>query len=140
MAATILYRARETTLENATGKGEEVWLPLADLAGATGWALKPQGLCLGEVCVPVPRERRAEWLDEGRGRFNLTAFARHLGQPVVGDEAHGVWAFGEATRGSAPLGDPLEAPDFALPDLDGRMHALSDHRGKKVLLFCWASW
>ena len=34
----------------------------------------------------------------------------------------------------------LEAPDFALPDLEGRMHALSDHRGRKVLLATWASW
>jgi hypothetical protein len=34
----------------------------------------------------------------------------------------------------------LEAPDFSLPDVAGRMHALSDHRGKKVLLVTWASW
>ena len=33
-----------------------------------------------------------------------------------------------------------EAPDFALPDLSGRMHRLSDYRGKKVLLYAWASW
>jgi peroxiredoxin len=34
----------------------------------------------------------------------------------------------------------LEAPDFTLPDLAGRMHTLSDHRGKKVLLIAYASW
>ena len=27
----------------------------------------------------------------------------------------------------------LDAPDFSLPDLDGKMHSLSDYRGKKVL-------
>jgi peroxiredoxin len=27
-----------------------------------------------------------------------------------------------------------------LPDLSGRMHALSDFRGKKVLLVAYASW
>jgi peroxiredoxin len=32
------------------------------------------------------------------------------------------------------------APAFALPDLDGRRHRLSDHRGNKVLLVTWASW
>jgi peroxiredoxin len=32
------------------------------------------------------------------------------------------------------------APDFTLPDLDGRMHSLSDYRGKKVFLLAWASW
>ena len=30
--------------------------------------------------------------------------------------------------------------DVGLPDLDGRPHRLSDHRGKKVLLVTWASW
>ena len=34
----------------------------------------------------------------------------------------------------------LEAPDFTLPDLDGRQHSLSEHRGKKVLLVAYASW
>ena len=30
--------------------------------------------------------------------------------------------------------------DFTLPDLAGRPHRLSDHRGKKVLLVAYASW
>ena len=34
----------------------------------------------------------------------------------------------------------LEAPDFTLPDLDGRPHSLSEHRGKKVFLVAYASW
>jgi peroxiredoxin len=33
-----------------------------------------------------------------------------------------------------------QAPDFALPDLEGREHRLSDHRGRKVLLATWSSW
>jgi hypothetical protein len=27
-----------------------------------------------------------------------------------------------------------------LPDLDGKMHRLSDYRGQKVFLLAWASW
>ena len=34
----------------------------------------------------------------------------------------------------------LEAPDFTLPDLQGKLHALSAQRGKKVLLVAYASW
>lgn len=34
----------------------------------------------------------------------------------------------------------LEAPDFTLPDLDGRPHSLSDYRGQKILLAAYASW
>ena len=30
--------------------------------------------------------------------------------------------------------------DFELPDLDGKLHRLSDYRGQKVLLVTWASW
>ena len=37
------------------------------------------------------------------------------------------------------LGEP--APDFTVPSLDGkRMIRLSDFRGRRVLVFTWASW
>ena len=35
-------------------------------------------------------------------------------------------------------GDP--APDFDLPSLSGSSVRLSDYRGKKIVLFMWASW
>ncbi len=35
---------------------------------------------------------------------------------------------------------PAAAPDFALPDVDGRRVALSSFRGKIVLLDFWATW
>jgi peroxiredoxin len=55
-----------------------------------------------------------------------------------------VWAFGPAAdRGvstASMASGPVAAPDFRLPDLDGKLHSLSDYRGKKVLLYCWSSW
>ena len=33
-----------------------------------------------------------------------------------------------------------EAPDFTLPSLDGTQVRLSGYRGKKTVLFMWASW
>ena len=32
------------------------------------------------------------------------------------------------------------APDFTLPTLDGGKVSLRDYRGKKVIVFMWASW
>ncbi len=36
------------------------------------------------------------------------------------------------------VGDP--APEFTLPSLDGQPVSLSSYRGKRVILFMWASW
>ena len=33
-----------------------------------------------------------------------------------------------------------EAPGFTLPSLDGEAVSLSEFRGKKLILFMWASW
>ena len=43
-----------------------------------------------------------------------------------------------ATRNVVKLGEP--APNFQLRDLEGRLVALSDLRGKVVLLNFWATW
>jgi len=140
LAATIIYKEQQSCAAGATAAGSDLWLPLDELKATTGWEIKPEGACLGDVCVPIPSGRTAEFLREGGARFNLAALARHLGQPVVHDDAHGVWVFGESARARRDALLSLVAPDFTLPDLEGRLHSLSDHRGRKVLLVTWASW
>ncbi len=34
----------------------------------------------------------------------------------------------------------LNAPDFTLPDLGGKMHSLTEYRGQKIIMVAWASW
>ena len=45
-----------------------------------------------------------------------------------------------AIRTSTTVNVGDEAPDFTLPSLDGSPIRLSDYRGKKLVLFMWASW
>ena len=42
--------------------------------------------------------------------------------------------------GKPRLGKGVPAPDFTLPDLNGKMVSLADYRGKVVLLNIWATW
>jgi hypothetical protein len=90
--------------------------------------------------VPIPRGRETQFLRDDPARFNIAALARWLGQPVVHAAAPGVWLVGEAAGDRRRQRQSLRAPDFTLPDVDGRPHSLSDYRGKKVFLVSWASW
>jgi hypothetical protein len=143
MTQTVLYGALETEVAGAAAEQDRLWIPLDELERSTGWTAKPEGLCQGDVCVPVPAARKADWLDEPGRRLDFAAFAAYLGHAVARDDERGVWAFGPAAdRGAGAVGGsgPVVAPDFRLPDLDGTLHALSDYRGNKVLLYAWASW
>lgn len=140
MPATILYEERTSRVPGAAAEGDDLWLAPAELAAATGWQLRPEGACRGESCVPIPAAWEGEFLRDGGRRFNLAALARLLGQPVVHDDAHAVWCFGEAPAARWRQLASLQASDFTLPDLDGRLHSLADHRGRKVFLVSWASW
>ncbi|TAJ21560.1 MAG: redoxin domain-containing protein [Dehalococcoidia bacterium] len=99
-------------------------------------------MCRGEICVPLPADRAASVVVERDGAtwVDVAGFAGYIKQTSAHDEVTGTWYFGpgpEEHRGQFQL---LDAPDFELPDLDGRKHRLSDYRGKKVLLALWASW
>jgi hypothetical protein len=137
MPVDIIYGENVTKGVDAEAKNG-LWLNAADFKSVTGFELKSEGFCKGAQCYPVPLARKAEF--ENGGRYNLAALAGLIGQPVVADEAHQIWCFGEASENRKRALTSLEAPDFSLPDLEGRMHSLSEHRGKKILLVSWASW
>src|SRR3954451_13338535 len=91
----------------------------------TGWAIKRQGACKGEVCVPLP------------GEFSVAGTADRLGMALVTDEATGLTAIGPESLGGRALVS-AEAPELVLPDLDGNEFRLSSLRGQKVVLVAWA--
>lgn len=141
-AETVLYQDRETRVDGAQVEGDRLWLTLSELTEVSGWELKPEGVCKDEICVPVPDARRPALIrDEPSGLlFNLTEFARLIEQPVAHDENNAVWYFGPAGWDWKSRLTSRQAPDFALPDLSGRLHTLSELRGKKLFLLFWASW
>ena len=102
----------------------------AELERATGWALKPEGLCHDDRCVPFP--------NDAHGRIALADVARALGMPLVAEEAAGLWALGPEAGGKAL--DTAVLPVIELPDIDGRPFRTSSLRGQKVLIVAWASW
>ena len=137
MSATLIYEDREP-YELAGSSRDPLRLTLDELHAATGWERKPQGLCRGETCIP--EATNAGWYDEKSGLFDVGRFAAHLSQPVARDAESAVAAVGVPANDRRMTMESLEAPDFALPDMDGKIHRLSDYRGKKVFLFSWGSY
>jgi hypothetical protein len=138
MEITILSERGTTRPSSARRDGDALWLNPAHVDAATGWTIKPEGLCRGPVCVPAPVRGRGKFLRDDA--VNVAAFWRRMDAPLAVSAAGDVWAFGERAEARAAALESLQAPDFALPGLDGRRHTLSEHRGDKVLLTTWASW
>jgi hypothetical protein len=145
MSVTLLYADRPPYRADAAATaGDDLWLAADALPAATGWTLTADGLCQGDRCVPIPPGARPTLLRGGDPatvpEVNVAALARLLEQPVLRDDTHAVWCIGDSAPARRAALHSLEAPDFALPDLEGRPHALSEYRGRKVFLVSWASW
>jgi hypothetical protein len=139
---TIIYDGIATEVSSAPESSSDLWITTGDLSRATRFVIKPQGVCRDELCFALPKNRMKEFVSKKGATtwFNLSEFAKLIKQPVVVDQKNGVWYFG--ARASEQNGYPasLAAPNFTLPDLNGKLHSLADFRGKKVLLVTWASW
>lgn len=114
----------------------EFAISFADFAKATGWQLKPQGLCIDEVCVPVRETNR---LTDSTS-IDLVEFARVTKQNIVFDRQRQVAALGEPADSRDESMSSLLAPDFKLPDIHGRQVSFSDFNRRKRLLLAWSSW
>ena len=135
MTTTVIYDDRVTQVDAAEASGGSLWLSPDDFTAASGWKPEPEGLCRGDACIRA----NAAWVNDA-GHIDLGAFAEHLNQPLLRDEANDVWAFGESVSTRRDQLLSTVAPDFTLPDLDGKQHSLSDYRGKKVFLYSWGSY
>ena len=116
----------------------EGYVDSAALAGATGWELKPSGLCRGDVCVPLLG--RVVTAPGDPARTDLDAWAVALGLLVARDEDAGVAALAPSAEEHARDTAGGRAPSLVLPDVDGNPLSFDDHSGHKRVLVTWASW
>ena len=106
------------------------------LHAATGWQLKPEGFCRGDVCVP--RALLGDALVDAL--VDVVAWGVAMRRPVAFEPAAGIAVLADAPDDLAATIAEGTAPAFTLPDLDGNPVSLSDFAGKKKLLFAWSSW
>ena len=98
----------------------------------TGWAIKPEGACKGDICVPLPAGAASS------GRLDAHMLSEKLGMPLIHDADANVWCLGPEAMGRALT--TAQAPDLELRDYKGNDFRLSSLRGKKVLIVTWSSW
>jgi hypothetical protein len=129
-----------TLLDEQTPRPVEVVERSSGLAiepGVLGWEAKPEGLCRDEVCIPLPGDVSDRTRD---GLIDVDVLARLLDRPVAIDTSEQVLAFAASPNERAAALRSGQAPDFELPDVDGVLHRLSDHQGRKIVLYAYASW
>ena len=101
----------------------------SEFEAGTGWHLKPEGACQGNVCILLSQQT-GDLVDVAR-------VANDIGMPLVAAPEYGLWALGPASIGSRALAS-AQAPDLRLPDLNGKEFRLASLRSQKVLLYAWA--
>jgi peroxiredoxin len=128
------------TLIDADGRVHDLTLDRgyvdpAALSDATGWSLKPEGLCRGEVCRPL----LGRTVTDDTGRIELAGWAGVLGLLLVDDEDEGLAALVPSAAEHAAADDG-RAPELSLADVDGRPVSFDGFSGRKRVLVTWASW
>ncbi|MFT5101577.1 MAG: hypothetical protein ACI9HY_003713 [Planctomycetaceae bacterium] len=100
-----------------------------EFESGTGWTLKPEGACKGDICIPIP--------NSGGDTINVVSAAEAMNLPLVNEPEAQLWALGPESIGGRAL-VTAEAPELSLPDVDGKVFNLSSLKGKKVLVYAWA--
>lgn len=102
----------------------------AEFERDTGWTLKPEGACRGDVCVPLGNSAVRD------DRVEVAGVAERLGMPIV-RHSDSLSALGPATTGGNALATAA-APQLVLPNLEGQPFDLASLRGQKVVMLAWS--
>lgn len=136
----ILANGKTSEVAQRTDDTGNLWVRIGELPRATGWQMKLRGMCLGDLCIPLPESRLEHWIADADDWvwFCYSAFAEMIGQKHVRDGD--VWSLGSVPEVRRTGLESAVAPDFEVTDRNGDTLRLSDFRGHKVVLFTWSSW
>jgi hypothetical protein len=138
--APVLVLTAEGTHEiTVDDDGRHLWVDPAVVSLLTGWDPKPEGLCRGDLCVPV----RSAAASDAAGRYDLSLVAEALHRPLALerlDDGHIVLSLGEAAHERAAAFAEGLAPRLVLSDLAGNAVAVPDLERRKRVLLAWSSW
>lgn len=102
------------------------------------------GLCQEEICIAVQLDNERDAIrDSGELMINIDLIAQSISSKaewlISGKALHFVPGDQVLLDTIIKIGDVI--PNFALPSItDGKMVSFSSFRGKRVLLFMWATW
>jgi hypothetical protein len=110
----VIYDGVVTEVSSAPEASSDLWITVSDLTRATRFVIKPQGVCRDELCFPLPKNRKAEFVSKKDGTtwFNLSEFARLIKQPYVIDQKNGIWYFGARAGGTERLSHLAVSAEF----------------------------
>ena len=137
--ATVLTNGKIIEVQRVL-KQPGLWVSPDDLTQINGFVLKPEGACLGDLCIPVKDGSDLLKTVEGERWFNIGAFADLLEQSHVVDEDTNIWSFGEIPAKRQAMMTDAQAPEFEIVDRQGNVVRMSDFKGKKALIVTWSSW
>lgn len=138
---TILANDQTTAITAYPNEAPFLWVKVTELQAATGYELKPSGVCYDPLSICIPLHEDDFLTENESGKWlNVSKLADQLKQPLVADERHAVWSLGTIPAAREAMLDSSVAPDFAMEDIHGESVRLSDLRGKKVLIVTWATW
>ncbi|MCU1593184.1 MAG: Redoxin domain protein [Frankiales bacterium] len=124
MVITVLDSDRETSVES-----DGLLLSVDALREATGWELKPHGLCRGDVCVPCALQAPVSLVDVA------AALRRPVAVHDLDDRT--VAVLGEASGQTVSTGSV--APAVTLQDVDGAEVQVTG-TGRKTAVVAWSTW
>ncbi len=138
-----MHESQETTILADWTSAVEVrwqdqkpWVKPSVLDEILGWELKPEGLCQGSLCIPVP-DAASLMTDDG---LDLLAAAEKLNRPTLVDSENQWVVIGSPAeeRENALVG--RQVPNVTLRDLDGASRELTEWSGTRRLLVAFSSW